>query len=183
MSTHPCHWDQEGNSEVFLNACLNPEMPPPPKPQAFFLGAEGCHLRKAGITSKFLWREKSLMKSSECQNFSTGFPPKRFPAVERGWPAECRVSGSIRPPHPPCWSVRSAWNSPSAGSLLRAFSRRHPRGSIYSTRVTGAIARRWPRDLIKRFPPSPEWEPWLPPHLHSDSPVFCGDGRPDPGPN
>lgn len=101
MSTHPCHWDKEGNSEVFLNACLKPEMPPPPKPHAFFLGAEGCHLRKAGITSKFLWRERSLMKSSECQNFSTGFPPKRFPAVERGWPVECRVSGSIRPPHPP----------------------------------------------------------------------------------
>lgn len=171
---------------MFLNACLKPQMPPPPKPHAFSLGAEGCHLREKGITSKFLWREKSLMKSSECQNFSTGFPPKRFPAVELGWPVECRVSGSIRPPPPPP-PPAEAFARPEIALPRGPCSGLSPAGTHVAlfTRLElpAAIARRWPGDLIKRFPPAPEWVPWLPPHLHSHSPVFCVDLRPDPGPN
>lgn len=96
-------------------------MSPPPKPHAFFLGAEGCHLRKKNIPSKFLWREKALVKSSECQDFSTGFPPKRFPVVEQGWPVECRVSGSIRPPSPHFSSSPRGLKQPFREVLLTGF--------------------------------------------------------------
>ena len=100
MRTHPCHCNKEGNSEVFLNALFKTPNAPAPKPHAFFWGAEGCHLRKKGIPSKFLWGEESLVKSSKCQNTCTGLPSKRFPAAELGWPVERPVSGSTRPPHP-----------------------------------------------------------------------------------
>lgn len=129
---------------------------PAPKTTRFLFGGRRMPFKGKGYNLQVSVREKSLMKSSECQNFSTGFPPKRFPAVELGWPVECRVSGSIRPPHP---------HPPPAEALARP-EIALPRGPCSGLSPAGthvalftllelpaAIARRRPGDLIKRFPP------------------------------
>lgn len=155
-------------------------MSPPPKPQAFFLGAEGCHLRKKNIPSKFLWREKALVKPFECQDFSTGFPPKRLPVVEQRWPVECPVIRVHPPPPPPKLSARpeiALPRGPARGLLSPAPTCLYLLYSGYQ-RYRPQRAKR----SDKRFPPSPEWVPWLPLPL-SDSPFFCIDLRPDSGPN
>lgn len=169
---------------MFLNLLFKTQNVPAPKTShAFFLGAEGCHLRKKDIPSEFLWREKALVKSSECQDFSTGFPPKRFPVVEQGWPVQCRVSGSIRSPAPPPPKLSARPEialprGPALGFLSPAPTCLYLLYSGYQ-RYRPQRA----RDLITCFPLSPEWVPWLPPHLDSGSPFFCIDLRPDPGPN
>lgn len=99
------------------------------------------------------------------QNFSTGCPREVSPATEPERPLRCGLWGST-----PIGCSRAAW--------LSALSRRHPRVSIYSTRVTSAVACSWPRDLISvsllpgRGPASAAAAPF------SGLPFFCRDPNP-----
>ena len=127
---------------MFLKALFKPKMSPPPKPPFLWVGGGGRKLpfKEKAILSKFLWKEKTLGTSFGYQNFSTGCPREVSSAAETEWPLRCGLWGST--------PIRC---SRAAG--LPAPSRRHPRVSIYSTRVTSAVAFSWPGDLIKRVPP------------------------------
>lgn len=137
---------------------------PAPKTTRFLLGAERCHLRKKGIPSKFVWREKALVKPFDCQDFSAGFPPEHFPVVDEGG----RGSAGVRGHRPrPAAGARAARTRRPRGGL--ALPRRRPRGSIYQLGLPARSPPAWRSD--KAPCTLPEWVPWLPPHLHSDSPL------------
>lgn len=71
---------------MFLNALFKTQNVPALKTTHFLFGGRKMPFKgkKKGISFKFLWREKALVKSFGCQDFSTGFPPEKgFPVVEQ----------------------------------------------------------------------------------------------------
>lgn len=84
---------------MLLNLLFKTQNVSAPKTTGFLLGGRRMPFKEKEYTLQISLEGKSVGETIECQDFSTGFPPKRLPVVEQRWPVECRVSGSIRLPH------------------------------------------------------------------------------------
>ena len=104
--THPCHWDKEGNSEVLLNLLFKTQNVSAPKTTGFLFGGRRMPFKEKEYTLQISLEGKSVGETIECQDLSTGFPPKRLPAVEQRWPVQGRVSGP--PASPTSEALREA---------------------------------------------------------------------------
>lgn len=58
MCTHPCHWDKEGNSEVFSNSLFKTPNAPAPKTTRFLFGGRRMPFKEKGYTLQISLEEK-----------------------------------------------------------------------------------------------------------------------------